>query len=98
MFRIFIIFIYKSKCNKVYPMLAMFYQWQKAPGTPPRLFDGLNYESKSENNGRRKSWGALLGSYHFGGRGACWSSGMGTRKSDKQVNYSHRFAQTQQVG
>jgi hypothetical protein len=30
---------------------------------------------------------------------ACWSSKMGTRKGDKQVNYSHRLAQTkQQVG
>ncbi len=54
---------------------------------------------KGENNGRTRSWGTLLDSQHFGGRRACWSSGMGTRKSDKQVNYSHRLAQTkQQVG
>jgi hypothetical protein len=25
----------------------------------------------------------LVGSQHFGGRGACWSFGMGTRKNDK---------------
>jgi hypothetical protein len=25
----------------------------------------------------------LLGLQHFGGKGACWSLGMGTRKSDK---------------
>jgi hypothetical protein len=35
----------------------------------------------------------------FQGRGACWSSKMGIRKIDKQVNYSHELAQTkQQVG
>jgi hypothetical protein len=54
---------------------------------------------KGENNRRTRSWGTLLGSKHFQGRGACWSSRMGTRKSDKQVNYSHGPAQTkQQVG
>jgi hypothetical protein len=32
-------------------------------------------------------------------RGACWSSGMGTRMNDKRVNYLHRPAQMkQQVG
>jgi hypothetical protein len=29
------------------------------------------------NNKRRRSWGALLNSQQFGGRGACWSSEMG---------------------
>jgi hypothetical protein len=54
---------------------------------------------KGENNERTRSWGTLLGSQHFGSRGACWSFGMGIRKSDKQVNYSHRLAQAkQQVG
>jgi hypothetical protein len=39
------------------------------------------------------------GSQHFEGRGACWSSEMGTRMNDKQINYSHELAQTkQQVG
>jgi hypothetical protein len=33
---------------------------------------------------------------HFGGRGVCWSSGMGIRMSDKRVNYSHKLAQTKQ--
>jgi hypothetical protein len=36
----------------------------------PKLFDGLNYESKGENNGRR-SWGTLFGSQHFEGKKAC---------------------------
>jgi len=39
--------------------------------THSKLFDGLNYESKGEDNRRRKSWGTLLGSLHFGGRRAC---------------------------
>jgi hypothetical protein len=38
----------------------------------------------------------LLGSQHFGGRGACWSSKMGTMMSEKQVNYSHEPTQTKQ--
>ncbi len=45
--------------------------------THPKLLDGLNCESKGEDNGRRKSWGALPGSQHFRGRRACWSFGMG---------------------
>jgi hypothetical protein len=51
----------------------------------PKLLHGLNYESKDEDNGRRRSWGAFLDSWHFGGKGACWSSRMGTRKINKQV-------------
>jgi hypothetical protein len=31
----------------------------------------INYESKCENNGRRRSWGVLHGLQHFGGRRAC---------------------------
>jgi hypothetical protein len=47
----------------------------------PKLLDGLNYESKGENNGRKRSWDALPSSRHFGRRGACWSSGMGLRQT-----------------
>ncbi len=32
---------------------------------------------------KSKSWGTLPSSQHFGGRTACWSCRMGTRKSDK---------------
>jgi len=46
----------------------------------PKLLDGFNYEPKGEDIGRRKSWGVLLGSQHFKGRGVCWSSEMGLRK------------------
>ncbi len=38
---------------------------------------------KGENNKSIRSWGTLLGSKHFKGRGVCCSSRMGTRKSDK---------------
>jgi hypothetical protein len=43
----------------------------------PKLLDGLNCKSKGEDNGRRRSWGALFGSQHFRGRKVCWSSRMG---------------------
>ncbi len=65
----------------------------------PKLLDGFNYKSKGDDSGRKKSCSAFLGSQHFGGKGACWSSGMGIKKIDEQVNYLHRPAQTkQQVG
>jgi hypothetical protein len=32
----------------------------------------------------------------LGVRGACWSFGMGTKKSDKHVNYSYQYTQTKQ--
>ncbi len=65
----------------------------------PKLLDGLNCKSKGEDNGRKRSQGALPGLQHFGDREVCWSSEMGIKKIDKQLNYSHRLAQTkQQVG
>jgi hypothetical protein len=39
-------------------------------------------------------WGTFPGSQHFGGRGACWSSEMGTKMNDKWVNHSHELTQT----
>jgi hypothetical protein len=30
----------------------------------PKLLDGFNCKSKSEDNGRKRSWGAFLGSQH----------------------------------
>jgi len=60
----------------------------------PKLLDGFNCESKGENIGRRRSWGASLGSEYFGGRRARWSFGMGTKKIEKQVNYSYGPSQT----
>jgi len=64
----------------------------------PKLFDRFNYKFKGENNKRIRNWGMLPGSQHFRGRRACWSFGIGTKTSDKWVNYSHGLAQTKQVG
>ncbi len=36
-----------------------------------KFFDELNYEFEGENNGKRKNWGAFLGSQYFGGRKVC---------------------------
>jgi hypothetical protein len=69
----------------------MEYRWHN-----PKRFDRLNYESKGENNERIRSWGALPGFHHFGGKKVCWSSEMGTTKNDKRVNYSHRPTHTKQ--
>ncbi len=61
----------------------------------PKLFDGFNYESKGENNKRRRSSIVLLGSQHFEGRKVLELQD-GTRKIDKQFNYSYELAQTKQ--
>jgi hypothetical protein len=61
----------------------------------PKLFDGLNCESKGEDIERKRSWGTLPGSQHFGGRRVCWSSRIKTRKIDKEFNYSHGPTQNQ---
>jgi hypothetical protein len=37
----------------------------------PKLLDRLNYESKSENKERIRSWDTLIGLQHFKGRGVC---------------------------
>jgi hypothetical protein len=64
----------------------------------PKLFDGLNYESKGEDIERR-SWGAFPGSQHFGGKKGVLELWNGTRKIDKHFNHSHMPAQTKpQVG
>jgi hypothetical protein len=42
-----------------------------------KLLDGLNYESKGEDKGGRRSWVVLPNLQHFGGKKVCWSSGMG---------------------
>ncbi len=70
--------------NPIFLDLVQPFRW-----CTPNLLDGFNCKSKGDDNGRRRSWGALPGSQHFRGRGVCWSFGMGTRKIDKQVNYSH---------
>jgi hypothetical protein len=51
---------------------------------------------KGGNNEWTRNRGTFLGFQHFGGRGVCYSSGMGIKKSDKQINYSHGCAKTKQ--
>jgi len=64
---------------------------------PSSLMDSI--ASPKVKIAERERVGALLGSQHFGGRGVCWSSGMGTRKIDKEFNSLHGLTQTkQQVG
>jgi hypothetical protein len=56
----------------------------------PKLFDRFKCESESENSGRIRSWGTLPSLQRFGGRRACWSSGMAIRTNKKWVNYFTR--------
>ncbi len=56
-------------------------------------------ESEGENIGRRKIRIHFLARNISEVKGACLNSKMGTRTSDKRVDYSHELAQTkQQVG
>jgi hypothetical protein len=41
-----------------------------------------------ENNRRVQSWAHSLIQQHFGDRRACWSSEMGTRKSEKHQSFT----------
>ncbi len=51
--------------------------------TPSRSLKDSNESPKVENNERKRSWDLFPNSQHFEGRGACWSSKMGTRMNDK---------------
>jgi hypothetical protein len=62
----------------------------------PKLLNKLNCKSKGENNKKIRSRGTLPVLQHFKGRGACWSSGMGTRTNDKRVINSHGPIETKQ--
>jgi hypothetical protein len=67
--------------------------------THPQGFQWTHCKSKDEDSEKKRNWGTFPSSYHFGGWGVRWSSGVGIRKIDKQLNYSHGPAQTkQQVG
>jgi len=64
-----------------------------------KLLERFKCESQNENNEITRSWGMLPNLQHFWGGGACWSSKMQKRTTDKCVNYSYQSAQTkQQVG
>ncbi len=58
-----------------------------------------SFESKGWKQHKDKELGHVIWFVTLWGKGVCWSFGMGTRKNDKEVNYSHRPAQTKnQVG
>jgi hypothetical protein len=61
--------------------------------TPPNsLIDSTTSLKVKTTEGKELS--TLPGSHHFEGRGACRSSKMGIKDSDKWVNYSHSLPQT----
>ncbi len=62
---------------------------------PNSLMDSI-VGPNGENSPKIKSWSMFPNLQHFGGRGACWSFGMGIKKSDKKINYSHGPTQTKQ--
>jgi hypothetical protein len=63
-----------------------------SPTKYPKLLLRVKCKCKGENNIKKESGDTLFSLQHFGGKGVCWSSGMGTRASDKQVNYLHGLA------
>jgi hypothetical protein len=63
-----------------------------------KLLERLKCKSQNENI-KRKSWARSLICNTSRVRRVCWTFKMETRMSDKQVNYSYGFTQTeQQVG
>jgi hypothetical protein len=63
----------------------------------PKFLERLKCEFESENN-KKKTRVHSLAHSSFGVKGACWSSEMGTRMSDKWVNYLYGPTQMKQVG
>jgi hypothetical protein len=49
---------YKWYCNQTWQFVPIASRKTLLWHTP-KLFDGLNYKSKGENNGRKRSWGTL---------------------------------------
>jgi hypothetical protein len=63
--------------------------------TPPNSFVDSIMSPKGEQ-WKDKELGYIPLFTTFWGKRSCWSSEMGTTKSDKQVNYSHRPTQIKQ--
>jgi hypothetical protein len=74
----------------------MFFVKDKVINAHPHSSKDSNASLKEKKNGRGKNWSMFLNSKHFGVRRACWSFGMRTRTSNKQVNYKQKPAQTKQ--
>ncbi len=63
--------------------------------TRSQLLEGPKCESQTKNNGKAKSRGTLIGSQHFRGQRGMLELQHGTKKSDKQFNYSFKFTSNQ---
>jgi len=57
--------------NHVFNLVVVLFAW--VFWCTPKLLDDSTTSPKGENNERRMSWGALLGSQHFHGKRVCWS-------------------------
>jgi len=69
------------KCWKCFGLVIVSIQFShtspsKCRWRTPKLLDGFNCDSKSEDNRRKWSWGELPSLKHFRGRGVCWNSRM----------------------
>jgi hypothetical protein len=62
----------------------------------PSSLIGSNVSLKWKHQ-KSKELGTFPGSQHFGGRGAWWSFGMGTRKNDKHQLFTQTKQTKQQV-
>ncbi len=68
--------------------------WCKCRWCAPKLLDRLKCEFEAKTMEEQGVGDMLPGSQHFGGRGACWSSGMGLEEW-QALNHSHGPAQNQ---
>jgi hypothetical protein len=61
-------------------------------GAPPNFLKDSNASPKVKTMEEKGIGVRSLDCSTLGVKGACWNSKMGTRMSDKQVNYSHGLA------
>jgi hypothetical protein len=82
-------FCFQIPCYKLYIKNLLSYVLTSNDALPSFLIDSnVNLRWKQRKS---KELGTLFGSQHFGGRGACWSSEMGIRKSDKHQLFTHTY-------
>jgi len=62
---------------------------------PPHTLKDSNVNSKVKTT-KARIGGMFPSLQHFESRGACCSSGMGTKTNDKWVNYSHEHTHPKQ--
>ncbi len=80
---------------EVHPSIEMQVEIQQTTNdAPPNFLKDSNASPKVKTVEEKGVEIRSLTCNTSGVKGACQSSGMGSRKSDKQVNYSHELAQT----